>query len=162
MKNSSPFLKGSEIMSKGTYKDDGPKSRKYFYLDGLDSNKMKAKEETCNTQGRGKKAVMVFSYPVISVRPYVVFSPVIPQSAAGMRTEPVCPETLNLVGMQIIVQIKQTKVTLIPPPSVPRAAEHRPEATIAAEPEEDPPVYLLGSCGFLVVLQCSKPEDRLH
>lgn len=39
-----------------------------------------------------------------------------------------------------------------PPPSVPRAAEHSPEATIAADPEEDPPVYLSGACGFLVVL----------
>ena len=29
-----------------------------------------------------------------------------------------------------------------PPPSVPSAAEHSPEATIAAGPEEDPPVYL--------------------
>lgn len=42
---------------------------------------------------------------------------------------------------------------MIPPPSVPRAAGHSPEATIAAEPEEDPPVYLSGECGFLVVLQ---------
>lgn len=39
-----------------------------------------------------------------------------------------------------------------PPPSVPRAAEHSPEATIAAGPEEDPPVYLSGAWGFLVVL----------
>ena len=29
-----------------------------------------------------------------------------------------------------------------PPPSVPRAAEHNPEATIAAGPDDDPPVYL--------------------
>lgn len=49
--------------------------------------------------------------------------------------------------------IGRIKITLIPPPSVPRAAEHSPEATIAAEPEEDPPVYLSGACGFLVVLQ---------
>lgn len=62
--------------------------------------------------------------------------------------------------MQIIGQIKKIKITLIPPPSVPRAAEHSPEATIAAEPEEDPPVYLLGSCGFRVVLQCSVPEKK--
>ena len=39
-----------------------------------------------------------------------------------------------------------------PPPSVPSAAEQSPEATIAAGPEDDPPVYLSGSCGFLVVL----------
>lgn len=32
-----------------------------------------------------------------------------------------------------------------PPPSVPSAAEHIPEATIAAGPEEDPPVYLSGA-----------------
>lgn len=60
-----------------------------------------------------------------------------------------------MLVMQIIGQIKQIKITLIPPPSVPRATEHSPEATIAAEPEEDPPVYLSGACGFLVVLQCS-------
>lgn len=39
-----------------------------------------------------------------------------------------------------------------PPPSVPNAAEHIPDATIAAGPEEDPPVYLSSACGFLVVL----------
>lgn len=39
-----------------------------------------------------------------------------------------------------------------PPPSVPRAAEQSPEATIAAGPEEDPPVYRSGECGFRVVL----------
>lgn len=39
-----------------------------------------------------------------------------------------------------------------PPPSVPNAAEHNPEATIAAEPEEEPPVYLFGLCGFPGVL----------
>lgn len=39
-----------------------------------------------------------------------------------------------------------------PPPSVPNAAAHIPEATIAAGPDEDPPVYLSGACGFLVVL----------
>lgn len=32
-----------------------------------------------------------------------------------------------------------------PPPSVPSAAAHSPEATIAAGPEEDPPVYLSGA-----------------
>lgn len=40
-----------------------------------------------------------------------------------------------------------------PPPSVPSAAEQSPEATSAAGPEDDPPVYLSGACGFLVVLQ---------
>jgi len=64
--------------------------------------------------------------------------------------------------MHIIGQIKRINITLIPPPSVPRAAEHSPAATIAAEPEEDPPVYLLGSCGFLVVLQCTIPEEHTH
>lgn len=39
-----------------------------------------------------------------------------------------------------------------PPPSVPNAAEHSPAATIAAGPEDEPPVYLSGSCGFLAVL----------
>jgi len=39
-----------------------------------------------------------------------------------------------------------------PPPSVPSAAGHNPDATIAAGPEEDPPVYLSVECGFLVVL----------
>lgn len=39
-----------------------------------------------------------------------------------------------------------------PPPSVPIAAGHSPQATTAAGPEEDPPVYLSTECGFLVVL----------
>lgn len=39
-----------------------------------------------------------------------------------------------------------------PPPSVPTAAEHIPDATSAAGPEEDPPVYLSNECGFLAVL----------
>lgn len=39
-----------------------------------------------------------------------------------------------------------------PPPSVPTAAEQIPDATIAAGPEDDPPVYLSTECGFLVVL----------
>lgn len=39
-----------------------------------------------------------------------------------------------------------------PPPSVPSAAGQSPEATIAAGPDEDPPVYLSEACGFLVVL----------
>ena len=42
--------------------------------------------------------------------------------------------------------------TIQPPPSVPSAAEHIPEATIAAGPDEDPPVYLSRSCGFRAVL----------
>lgn len=41
---------------------------------------------------------------------------------------------------------------LQPPPSVPSVAEHSPEATSAAGPEEEPPVYLSGAYGFLVVL----------
>lgn len=45
---------------------------------------------------------------------------------------------------------------LQPPPSVPSAAEHRPDATIATGPEEDPPVYLLDACGFLTVLHEGK------
>ena len=60
------------------------------------------------------------------MRPYVVFKPTTPQREEGIRTEP--------------------------PPSVPSAAEHIPEATIAAGPDEDPPVYLSRSCGFLAVL----------
>lgn len=63
---------------------------------------------------------------------------------------------LNILSRQIIGQIKtknnQNNLD-IPPPSVPKAAEHSPAATIAAEPDEDPPVYLSGACGFLVVLQ---------
>lgn len=43
-----------------------------------------------------------------------------------------------------------------PPPSVPSAAEQSPEAMIAAGPEEDPPVYLSGACGFLAVLSLWK------
>ncbi|KAL0790393.1 hypothetical protein Bca101_006639 [Brassica carinata] len=39
--------------------------------------------------------------------------------------------------------IKQISITLTPPTFVPRAAEHSPYATIAAEPEEDPPVTCL-------------------
>lgn len=50
---------------------------------GLDSNLMKTKVET----------YFLNSYPVISVLPYVVFSPVTPQSDAGMRTEPAFPDT---------------------------------------------------------------------
>lgn len=45
-----------------------------------------------------------------------------------------------------------TKRLLQPPPSVPNAAEHNPDATSAAGPEEDPPVYLSVECGFLTVL----------
>ncbi|KAI3747115.1 hypothetical protein L6452_09562 [Arctium lappa] len=37
-----------------------------------------------------------------------------------------------------------------PPPYVPNATEHIPEATMVAGPDEDPPVYLSGLCGFLV------------
>jgi hypothetical protein len=40
----------------------------------------------------------------------------------------------------------------IPPPSVPRAAGHSPHATKAADPAEEPPVYLFASWGFLAVL----------
>lgn len=47
-----------------------------------------------------------------------------------------------------------------PPPSVPRAAEHNPEATIAAGPEEDPPVYLSSAWGFLVVLMTQKENNK--
>lgn len=87
----------------------------------------------------------------MSVRPYVVFSPVTPHSDAGIRTEPAFPDTSKPYN----ARSNKSKITLmmIPPPSVPRAAGHSPEATIAAEPEEDPPVYLSGACGFLVVLQ---------
>lgn len=49
---------------------------------------------------------------------------------------------------------------LQPPPSVPNAAEHNPEATIAAGPEDDPPVYLSGACGFLVVLHVNEPSPN--
>lgn len=41
----------------------------------------------------------------------------------------------------------------IPPPSTPRATGHNPEATTAADPLEEPPEILLGSCGFLVALE---------
>ena len=60
------------------------------------------------------------------MRPYVVFKPTTPQRKAGTRTEP--------------------------PPSVPSAAEHIPEATIAVGPDEDPPVYLSGSCSIQLVM----------
>jgi hypothetical protein len=40
-----------------------------------------------------------------------------------------------------------------PPPSVPIAAEHSPDETSAAGPDEEPPVYLPTECGFLAVLQ---------
>jgi hypothetical protein len=48
-----------------------------------------------------------------------------------------------------------------PPPSVPIAAEHNPDDTNAAGPDEEPPVYLSTECGFLAVLQekLRKSED---
>ena len=39
-----------------------------------------------------------------------------------------------------------------PPPSVPMAAGHKPDATIEAGPDDEPPVYLSNACGFLAVL----------
>ncbi|KAI3772161.1 hypothetical protein L6452_03341 [Arctium lappa] len=39
-----------------------------------------------------------------------------------------------------------------PPPSVPNATEHIPEATMDVGPDEDPPVYLSGLCGFLYTI----------
>ncbi|KAG2292392.1 hypothetical protein Bca52824_039061 [Brassica carinata] len=76
-------------------------------------------------------------------------SPIIPQSDAEMRTELVFPDTSKHA-----THIKQISITLTPPTFVPRAAEHSPYATIAAEPEEDPPVTCLTfrcvwvSCGY--------------
>ena len=40
-----------------------------------------------------------------------------------------------------------------PPASVPIAAEHNPDETSAAGPDEEAPVYLSIECGFLTVLQ---------
>ncbi len=39
-----------------------------------------------------------------------------------------------------------------PPTSVPRATGHNPDETSAVDPEDEPPVYLVTSCGFLAVL----------
>lgn len=91
----------------------------------------------------------------MSVRPYVDFKPTTPQREEGIRTEPVFPLTIQNQKVwqerrKVIHKPKSSNVS--PPPSVPNAAEHSPEATIAAGPEEDPPVYLSGACGFLAVL----------
>ena len=56
------------------------------------------------------------------IRPYAVFSPVIPQQAAGMRTDP--------------------------PVSVPKATSASPVATATADPDDDPPGSRRGSRGF--------------
>lgn len=53
-------------------------------------------------------------------------------------------------------------INIQPPPSVPREAEHNPQATIAAGPDDDPPVYLSSACGFPVVLQEGKTSLRHH
>lgn len=47
----------------------------------------------------------------------------------------------------------------LPPPSTPRATGHSPAHTTAADPLEEPPVILLVSCGFRVVL---KMEIQIH
>src|SRR5215212_11992959 len=59
------------------------------------------------------------------MRPYVGFTPMIPQSEAGWRTEP--------------------------PVSEPRAARTTPDATAAAEPPELPPGTRVTSQGFFTV-----------
>eukprot|EP01018_Ginkgo_biloba_P002378 Gb_15523 [translate_table: standard] len=63
--------------------------------------------------------------PSIFVRPYVVFKPTTPHSADGIRIDP--------------------------PPSVPSAAGHSPDATRAAGPDDEPPVYRWAEWGFLTV-----------
>ena len=63
--------------------------------------------------------------PYRDTLPYVGFIPMTPQRLAGCRIEP--------------------------PVSVPSDAAQSPDATAAAEPPEDPPGTLSGSCGFLVV-----------
>jgi hypothetical protein len=60
--------------------------------------------------------------PFTDTRPHVVFSPVTPQQAAGMRTEP--------------------------PVSVPKATSASPVATATADPLEEPPGTRRGSLGF--------------
>ena len=60
--------------------------------------------------------------PSSGTRPQVVFRPVTPQQAAGIRTEP--------------------------PVSVPRATSASPAATATAEPLDDPPGSRRGSAGF--------------
>src|SRR3954471_16795880 len=60
--------------------------------------------------------------PSSGIRPQVVFRPVIPQQAAGIRTEP--------------------------PVSVPRATSASPVATATAEPLDEPPGIRRGSSGF--------------
>ena len=44
---------------------------------------------TGNNSGKYSKKWNFSNYPVISVRPYVVLKPTIPQSADGILTEPV-------------------------------------------------------------------------
>src|SRR5690349_1221162 len=61
--------------------------------------------------------------PAALTNPYVGFNPTIPQNAAGNRIDPAV--------------------------SVPSAAKHIPVATAAADPDEDPPVVLDSSQGFL-------------
>src|SRR3984957_7908754 len=63
--------------------------------------------------------------PLTEIRPYAVFSPVTPQQAAGMRTEP--------------------------PVSVPNATSASPVATATADPEDDPPGSRRGSRGLVGV-----------
>lgn len=57
-----------------------------------------------------------------------------------------CVQTVNDKNTETHILFTQ------PPPSVPTAAETNPDATSAAGPEEDPPVYLSVECGFLTVL----------
>ncbi len=63
--------------------------------------------------------------PFTEIRPYAVFSPVTPQQAAGMRTDP--------------------------PVSVPNATSASPVATATADPDDDPPGSRRGSSGFIGV-----------
>lgn len=53
------------------------------------------------------------------------------------------------------------KLMYRPPPSVPIAAEHNPDETSAAGPDEEPPVYLSIECGFLAVLQMEKLRNKM-
>lgn len=101
-----------------------------------------------------------WTYPVRSVRPNVVFKPTTPQREAGIRTEPGLQMNKSWKSITVLKQIINSRLQHViqPPASVPKAAEQNPEATSATEPEEEPPVYLFGLCGFPGVL----PQENAH